>query len=116
LLESSPEGWYLFDLLKGKLVTKVTEANGVFTRDSLEARMLKPINFARERGLQVYCGEWGSYPTIDQSVRLTWYRDMRSILEEHGVAWTTWDYKGGFGIRDRNTGESFDELISVLVD
>ena len=88
--------------------------NGVYTKDSLEALILKPIVFARERGLQVYCGEWGSYPTIDQAMRLRWYGDVRSILEKHHVSWTTWDYKGGFGIRDGKTGEAYPDLIGVL--
>jgi len=102
--------------LEAPLRSILTRMNGVFTKDSLETLILKPVEFARERRLQVYCGEWGAYPTIDQSMRLTWYGDMRSILEKHNVAWTTWDYKGGFGIIDANTGEAFDDLIKVLVE
>ncbi len=104
------------DQLDEPLRSVLEEMNGVFTRDSLEAWILKPIAFAKQRGLQVYCGEWGSYPTIDQSVRLRWYGDVRSILEKHDVAWTTWDYKGGFGIRDGKTGKAYTDLIGVLTE
>lgn len=102
------------DKLEEPLKPAVINANGVFNRDSLEKRILKPIQFAKARNLQVYCGEWGSYPTTDEATRLRWYRDMRYILEKHGVAWTTWDYKGGFGIRDRQTGAPIQNLIDVL--
>ncbi len=81
--------------------------------DSLEARILKPVEFARRRGLPVYCGEWGCYEKAPAEPRLRWYADVRGILEKHNVAWTIWDYKGGFGIRTRD-GEPIEDLIEVL--
>lgn len=102
--------------LSDPLKTAVKNANGLFTQESLEERILKPIQFAKDRGLQVYCGEWGCYPAVPEEIRLSWYSDMRQILEKHDVAWTTWDYKGGFGIRDRETGAPKEALISVLTE
>jgi endoglucanase len=34
-------------------------------------------------------------------VAAAWYRDMISVFAEHGIAWANWDYKGGFGLVDR---------------
>lgn len=40
---------------------------------------------------------------------------MRRLLEKHDVAWTIWNYKGGFGIRSR-AGAPYDTLIEVLTE
>jgi endoglucanase len=34
--------------------------------------------------------------------RVRWFRDVRSVFEAHQIAWTTWDYKGGFGLLKDN--------------
>ena len=73
------------------------------------------LRFAQARGLPVYCGEWGCYPSVPRESLLNWYRDMRAVLESHDIAWTTWDYKGGFGIRARETEAPVTDLIEVLV-
>lgn len=73
----------------------------------------KPIRLSRKLGLPLYCGEWGAYPTTPDSARYQWYRDIKEILEENGIAWATWDYKGGFGII-RN-GQKDEMLIGILV-
>ena len=49
-----------------------------------------------------------------REARLQWYRDMRAILEKHGIAWATWDYKGGFGIIARG-GNRDEALIQTLL-
>jgi len=55
--------------------------------------------FARERGVPLFCGEFGvmraKAPAKD---RAEWYRAVRTHLEEGGVAWTSWDYYGSFGM------------------
>jgi len=92
----------------------VRDAAGVHNIDSLRNRIMKPINFARERQLQVYCGEWGCLKTPPQESMLNWYRDVRTILEENNVAWTTWDYKGNFGILTGKENQPDNALITLL--
>ena len=87
----------------------------VFTKDSLEQRILKPVRFAEERGLPVYCGEWGCYKAVPDEPLLRWYADVRSIFEEHDIGWTIWDYKGGFGIKSPE-GEVYEDLLKVLTE
>jgi len=106
----SDEVWQTLD---GDMQQLLEQRNHFFTPDSLEARILKPITFARERGLPVYCGEWGCYEKAPMAPRLRWYADMRRLLEKHGVAWTIWDYKGGFGIRSQE-GAPLEPLIELL--
>ncbi len=101
--------------LDGELLERMKNEQKYYTRDSLEALMAKPIEKAAHFGLPLYCGEWGALPTIDEESRMQWYKDMRFILEKNGIAWANWDYKGGFGIVDRDVNKPYEDLIEVLV-
>lgn len=83
-------------------------------RAAIAAKLTKPLALARETGLPLYCGEWGCLPAVPRASRLAWYRDMVSVLNEHGIGWATWDYKGGFGLRGRD-GKPDEELIAILL-
>jgi endoglucanase len=88
--------------------------NGIYNREKLEGLLAKPLELAKKLDLPLYCGEWGALPSTPRAARMQWYRDMRANLEKHGIAWATWDYKGGFGIIDRN-GQPDQEFIQVLL-
>jgi Tol biopolymer transport system component len=85
-----------------------------FDRTVLEEQIAKPLALAATTGLPLYCGEWGALPRAPRADRLRWYADFRTVLEKNGVAWATWDYKGGFGIVDRK-GQPDAELIETLL-
>lgn len=99
-----------------EVAERISHHNQVFNRDSLADLIRKPLNFAKDHNLPVYCGEWGCYTSVDQDSRMAWYADVRSILEEFRIPWTHWDYKGGFGIINNETGEKNEELIDVLLN
>jgi len=88
--------------------------NGVYNREKLESLLAKPLALAQKLDLPLYCGEWGALPATPRAARMQWYRDMRANLEKHNIAWANWDYKGGFGIVDRN-GQPDREFIQVLL-
>lgn len=96
------------------LVRTIGNHNHVYTQESMEEMIGIPLQYARERNLPLYCGEWGCLPTVPQEMRLQWYADLREILEKHEIAWANWDYKGGFGVVDRN-GEPHRDLLEVLL-
>ncbi len=82
-------------------------------RDVLAELMAKPIAVAKEKGLPLYCGEWGCISEAPRPDRMRWYADARSVFEENGIGWATWEYKSGhFGLRPR--GESDRELVDIL--
>jgi len=98
-----------------ELRREVSRRNGVYNKDTLEKMMSKPIQKAKELQLQLYCGEWGCLPTVSRKSFLNWYGDMHDILEKHNIAWTNWDYKGGFGVVDRRLDDApIEDLIDVL--
>jgi endoglucanase len=84
-----------------------------FDRTVLEEQIAKPIAMARATGLPLYCGEWGALPKAPRADRLRWYADLRSVLEKYAIGWATWDYKGGFGIvdRERRVDEGLAEVL-----
>ena len=96
------------------VIRELNNHNQVFTKDSLAAMIQLPLEFARRYDLPLYCGEWGCLPTVPEESRYQWYEDVISLLEENQIAWTKWDYKGSFGILDRNTLEKNTELLSIL--
>lgn len=80
------------------LLRAITPEKIVFDRSVMAEEMAKPISVARKLGLPLYCGEWGCIDSAPMESRVLWYQDMRATLEESGIAWATWDYKGGFGL------------------
>ncbi len=96
------------------LLKEIAIHNGDFNRVKLDSLIQEPIRVARALGLPLYCGEWGCLPTVPEKDRLQWYSDVRANLEESGISWATWDYKGGFGIRGQD-GKPVTALIQTLM-
>jgi endoglucanase len=101
--------------LPAHVVAAVGSHNRVYTRESMEEMIMTALNYARKHNLPLYCGEWGSLPTVPREMKLQWYTDVREILERHEIAWANWDYKGGFGVVNGRTGEPYHDLIEVLL-
>ncbi len=76
----------------------------VFGEAELEALMEPVLAVAEKAGLPLWCGEFGALGTTPDAARERWYRDVLGYLERHRIPWTIWDYKGDFGIFDRNDG------------
>jgi endoglucanase len=104
-----PEEDYLF-----------TECTDTFNKQRLFEVFKSGLEFAKSKNLQLYCGEFGSLPTVDRKDRLQYYSDMISDMEENNIAWCNWEYKGDFGIfffdREKLVSTEPDyELIKVLL-
>jgi endoglucanase len=85
-----------------------------YDKATIEKHFEKPIRLARQLNLPLYCGEWGAFPTTPDEARYQWYKDVKEVLEANGIAWSTWDYKGGFGII--RGGEKDERLINILLE
>jgi endoglucanase len=90
-------------------------ANGYFTKDTLEQVMSPAIQFAKEKNLPLYCGEFGVYPTIPEEIKLLWYRDVCEIFNRNRIAYCHWCYKGDFPVVNEK-GEPDRKLVSVLTE
>ena len=71
-------------------------------------------NFQKSRHVKLYCGELGVFmENAPDSDRTYWYQTVRKYLESKNIAWTTWDYKGGFGLFTKGSNELFDYDLNV---
>ena len=57
--------------------------------------------FSLERNAPIYCGEFGCFMSVPEETRVAWYRIVVEQLEARGIARTSWDYYGGFGVFQR---------------
>jgi endoglucanase len=72
------------------------------------------VDFMKSRNAAMYCGEFGAYiPNCRDTDRTYWYSEVRKYLEANDVAWTTWDYKGGFGLFEKGSNEMFDYDLNI---
>jgi endoglucanase len=72
------------------------------------------VAFRDERQVPLFCGEFGIYiPYADTNDRINWYEEVSSYLEANDIAWTTWDYHGGFGLFDTPGGGMFDHNMNT---
>ncbi len=80
------------------LVDQLNNAREYFNKQKLIDVFASGLEFAKEKNLQLYCGEFGCMPTVETKDRYAYYADMISALEENNIAWCNWEYKGDFGI------------------
>ncbi|MCF8360647.1 MAG: cellulase family glycosylhydrolase [Prolixibacteraceae bacterium] len=72
------------------------------------------VEFQQERNVPVYCGELGVYDLVSPNDdRTFWYGVVTDYLEEKGIAWTIWDYHGGFGIFNKGGNGFFEHDLNV---
>ena len=101
----------------GQIVVNGTtpDEKRVYSRDTLEKMMQKPLTLAARLNLPLYCGEFGVINKSPLDAKLAWYRDMVAIFEKHGIAYANWNYKAGsFGIVDE-TIKPDKAMIEILM-
>jgi endoglucanase len=71
------------------------------------------FTFGVQRNVPIFCGEFGVYiPNSDNKERVKWYEEIRKHLEFRKIAWTMWDYHGGFGLYTVDNG-FFDNHLNI---
>ncbi len=80
--------------------------------NTLEKQILQALDAATAMGRKLYLGEFGCLRGAGEENRLRWFRDVVSLCEKYGIAYASWDYKGGFGIIDK--GQIQVEMLNIL--
>lgn len=71
----------------------------VWDRARLEKHYAPWADLAR-KGVGVHCGECGCWNRTPHAVFLAWFGDVMDILRGHGIGYSLWEFRGGFGILD----------------
>jgi len=62
--------------------------------------------WGKDRNVPLICNEFGVYRQHSpQDSRMRWIHDVRTALENDGIGWAMWDYRGGFGVVWKKDGE-----------
>ncbi len=73
-----------------------------FDVDYFIQRFAPAAALAEEKGLPLYCGEYGAIDRTDEESALRWHNDIQAAFEYHGIGRAAWSYKQmDFGIIDR---------------
>jgi endoglucanase len=92
------------------------------TVEAVERFFDQYVEFSIERNAPVFCGEFGCFAAFaNPEERANWYRIVTGLLGERGIARTSWDYYGGFGIfkfnpakvRERGKRPEFPEDLDL---
>jgi endoglucanase len=91
---------------------------GNYSQDGTEQKIRELIDiavqFRAQRGVPLFCGEFGVYqPNSMELHRVEWYRAVRTYLDSMNIAWTMWDYHGGFGLFEEDGEGLFEHHLNV---
>jgi endoglucanase len=84
------------------------------TVEAVQQALDAAIEFSEQRQVPMLAGEFGvlmgNSPDED---RIGWYRTVREYMEANGMAWTSWDYHGGFGLFETASGGEFEHDLNT---
>lgn len=88
-------------------------AYGHWNRDRIAGEMHFVAAWAKTHHVPLTCNEFGVYRVFaNAGDRARWIEDVRRALEENGIGWTMWDFRGGFGVVTKQNGTTTpDETI-----
>jgi endoglucanase len=62
-------------------------------------------DWGRAHGVPVTCNEFGAFRDHSEpKARAAWIHDVRTALEANEIGWTMWDYRGNFGVVNKESG------------
>ena len=80
-----------------------------------EKRMAKAARVAEERGVRLYCGEYGVIDLATPEDTVNWYRAISAAFERYGIGRAAWSYRAmDFGLSDERLKGVLPSLIPLL--
>lgn len=94
---------------------KIRQYQGTYNKETLLRRIMPAIEKARESGLRIHCGEFGSnYMYPDPDLQYRWIKDMVDIFRENDIPYTVWGYKFSFGIYNHDGTIKDRRIVDAL--
>jgi endoglucanase len=75
--------------------------NHSYDKDWIRAQWKEAVDYAKEKGLMLYLGEFGCLVNCGEEVRLAWLKDVVDVARENGIPYSMWEYNSQFGFADR---------------
>ncbi|MBN1498640.1 MAG: glycoside hydrolase family 5 protein [Spirochaetes bacterium] len=80
-------------------VKRLGEETGIWDRNRLTQEIEPVLRFRDKYKVPVVCNEFGVFHQAPRESQLRWMDDFISILKEHGIGFTYWNYKNlDFGL------------------
>ncbi len=81
-----------------------------WNEERINQRIAEVAAWGEEHGLRLTCNEFGIYHAgVPREDGLRWLRAVREALEDHGIGWAMWDYRGGFRVVQRDNGTVYSD-------
>lgn len=72
---------------------------GGWNREGIASDIREVSAWQKRTHARIVCLEFGVYRRyVDDRSRYNWLRDMRELLEDAGIPWALWEYRGSFGL------------------
>lgn len=89
--------------------------NAPHTAEFFKKRFAEAVRVATERGVPLYCGEYGVIELADPEDEVEWFKQIHEAFEEYGIGRAAWSYRGmDFGLIDARLDGVRDRLIPLL--
>lgn len=87
----------------------------IYTKETHATNILQRVNKAKQLGVSVFVGEFGTWNATPEPARTNWYRDIVAILSENEIPYTSWDYKGaGYSVISDSREILYPEIFKIL--
>jgi len=93
---------------------QVERENDPFNAEVMEQQLVPALVRAKALNLPLWCNEFGVINQVDPGVKKAWYRDFISVLDQYGIPWTNWDFRGDFGLFDRETNQPTNVVDALM--
>ena len=94
-----PEG--LYESLTDEEKAVVEPYNHSYDKEWMRGFWQEAVDYAKEKGVKLYLGEFGCLVNCGEQVRLAWLKDVVGLCRELGIPYTMWEYNSQFGFADR---------------
>ena len=91
----------VYNALNDEEKAVVEPYNHSYDKEWIRGQWQEAVDYAKEKGLTLYLGEFGCMVNCGEEVRLAWIKDVVSLCKELGIPYSMWEYNSQFGFADR---------------
>lgn len=89
--------------------------NETVTAEYFDTIFASALQIAKERNVELYCGEYGVIDCANPKEALEWYKMITTVLNKYNIGRAAWSYKGmNFGLSDKWIDSVRPELLKLL--